>query len=71
MVFPFDKPSCGENSVSHDQIIENFFDEKIRKEFGNAVTTVKNRIHDPILAAMDSLVILRVGMAVRSTNGSP
>ena len=56
----FGRITVVESSVCQSQILENNFDDKIRKTVGNAVMTVENRMHD----AMDNVVIPRVDMAV-------
>ena len=56
-------------SASQSQVIVNSIDDKIRKAVDNAVRTIKNRMRDAILAAMDNVVIPRVEMAVRPITG--
>ena len=57
--------AVGENSACQDGVVDETIDDKIRKAFDNAVMTLKNRIHDAILTAMDNILITRVEMAVR------
>ena len=56
----------GETSACQNQVVENNIDDKIRKAVYDTVMTVKNRMHDLILTAIDNVVIPRVEMAVRS-----
>ena len=58
------------DSASQNQLIENNYDYKIRRALDNAVSTVKNCMHDAILTAMYKMVIPRVAMAVSSITGS-
>ena len=52
------------------QKLERSIFDRVRSEVGNAVSTVKARVHGTILAAMDSLVIPRVELAMKSVNVS-
>ena len=54
---------------SHNQVIGRNIANKIRKEIDCVVAAVENRAHDAILTAMDSVVIPRVEMAVKSMTG--
>ena len=65
-VFNWGKSAVGENSVSQIQALESDIANKIRKEAHNAVTVVENWVHDATLPAMDTVIILRVQIAVRS-----
>ena len=58
------------NSASHNDVIENNIDDKIRRAVHNAVFTIENRMHGAILTAMDKVVLPRVEMAVTSITGS-
>ena len=58
------------DSASQNEVIENKIDDKIRKALDNAISTVKNRMHDAILTAIDKVVIPRVETAVSSITGS-
>ena len=51
---------------SQKQVIESSIDDKIRRAVDNVVLSVENRMHDPILTAVDKVVITRVETAVRS-----
>ena len=57
-------------SASQNEVIENNIDVEARRTLDNVVSTVKNRMHDTILTAMDKMAIPRVEMGVRSINGS-
>ena len=52
------------------QIIGNKIDDKNRKPVDKVVMTAKNRMQDAILTSMDTVVMLRVEMAVRSITRS-
>ena len=41
---------------------------RVRSEVDSGLTTVENRVQDAVLAAIESLVILRVELATRSSN---
>ena len=58
------------DSESQNQVKEINIDDKNRKEVDKAVLTVENRMHDPILTAMDKVVITRSEMAVKSITDS-
>ena len=58
------------DSASQNQVIENNVDGKIRRAVDNAVLTDENRMHDGIATAMDTVVIPRVDMALKSITGS-
>ena len=62
----------GEINARQNQLIVtgSNIDGIFRKVVDNAVMTVKNRMHDAILTEMDTLVLPRVEMAVRSITGS-
>ena len=59
-----------ENSACHNQVIERDVVDMIRREVGNIVAAVENRVHDATLSGKYSVAIPRVGMAVRSINVS-
>ena len=44
--------------------------DRVRSEEGNAMLAVGTRVHDAMLAAMDSLVMHRLELAMRSANVS-
>ena len=58
------------DSAIQNQVIENYFNHRIRRAVNNALLTVENRMHNTILTAMDKMVIPRVEMAVKSITGS-
>ena len=58
------------DSASQNQVIEIIIDDKVRKAVDNAVLTVGNRMHDGLSTGMDTVVIPRVDMAVKSITGS-
>ena len=55
------------DSASQNQVIESNIDDIIRRALDNAVSTVKNCMHDAILTAM---VIPKVETVIRSISGS-
>ena len=65
-----EKIVAAEISNCQNQVEGNNFDAKFRKTFLNAVNTVKNRMRDLFLTAMDNVIIPRVELAVRSYKGS-
>ena len=52
------------------KILEKCFNESIDKEMGNFVDTVEDRIQNSILASIDSIVDLKMELAIRSKNAS-
>ena len=56
----------GENSASHNQVIEQFIACRIRKQVNSVVAAVENRFHDAISTAMDYLIIPKIEISVRS-----
>ena len=58
-----------EINACQNQVMGNNFDDKVKKAVDNAVNTVENRMHGATLPAMDSFIIQRVEMAVRSITG--
>ena len=58
------------DSASQNQVLGNSIDDKIGKAVDNAVMAIENRMHDASLKAMDTVVIPRVEIAVRSITGS-
>ena len=59
-----------DNSSRQNQVIENNIDNQITKAVSSAVMTVKNRMRDAILTAIDNVVIPRFEMAVKSITSS-
>ena len=53
-----------------NQVLENNTDNQITRVVGSAVMTVKNRMHDAILTAIDRVVISRVERAVKFITSS-
>ena len=51
------RSTIGETFAGQNQVLEKNFDDKIRRAVDNTVMTVKTRMHDAILTAMDSVVI--------------
>ena len=66
----FERIIDGENSPCQNQVFEKIVDDNFRKAVNNAVVTVKHRMHDAILTAMDNEVFQRVEKAVRLITGS-
>ena len=66
LINSFESAVVGENSASHDQVIDRNVALKTRKEVNNAVTAVKKQVFDAILAAVDNVVIPNT----ESRNGS-
>ena len=58
------------DNASQKQVIGSNTDGKIRNVVDSAVIVVENLMHDPILTAMNNVLIPRVEMAVRSITGS-
>ena len=56
----------GENSASHDEVIQRNFADNFRKEVVNAVMAVESRVPDEISTAMYNVVIPIAELAVRS-----
>ena len=52
------------------QTLERTLTNKVLSEVDNVVATVATKIHDAILAAMDSFVISRVELAMKSVNAT-
>ena len=59
----------GENSQSDAQVAERNIAVWARKGLDSVVAAVKNRVNDAILTRMDSVVIPRVEIAIRSIVG--
>ena len=57
-------------SDRQNQVLENNTDNQITRAVGSAVMTVKNRMHDAILTAIDKVVISRVERAVKVITSS-
>ena len=55
---------------SQNHVIESNFSDKIGRAVDNAVLTVKKRMHDAILTAMDQVVNPKIEMAAKSITGS-
>ena len=58
-----------ENGVSV-KTLERCFNEKIDRELGNIIDTVKDRIQNAILTANDNIVAPKIELAIRSINAS-
>ena len=54
LINSFERAVVGENSASHDQVIERKFALKTRKEVNNAVTAVKKQVLGAILTEVDN-----------------
>ena len=68
----FDNFGCatfGKNITSHNQVIERNLTDRVKEDFDKVVSAVKNRVHGAISAEMDTVVIQRVEMVVRSIIG--
>ena len=50
--------------------LEKCFNERIDKEMSNIIDTVKDRIQNAILTAIDGIVALKIELAIRSINAS-
>ena len=50
--------------------LERCFSEKIDREMSNIIDTVKDRIQDAILTAIDNIVAPKIELAIRSINAS-
>ena len=59
-----------EDSVRQNQLMENKIDKQILRVVSSAVMIVEKHMQDAILTGIDSLVILRVEMAVKLITGS-
>ena len=51
------------------QVIERNIADMVRKEVSSVVVAVGNRVNEEILKAIDSMLMSRVEMAVRSNTG--
>ena len=49
---------------------ERCFNERIERQFSNFVDTVLDRIHNAVLTAIESIVALKIELAVGSKNAS-
>ena len=65
----FERFDSSSSRTRRNQLIKNFFEDKIRKAVDKAVLTVKNCMHGAILTAMDKMVTPKVETAVRSVSG--
>ena len=54
-----------DHSARQNQVIENKCGNQITRAVSSAVMTVESRMHDAILTVIDSVVILRVELAVK------
>ena len=52
------------------QTLERTYPDRVRCEMDNAVAMVETKVHNTCLAAMDSLVLSRVELAIKSVNVS-
>ena len=64
---------AGSNLLSNENLVnvkalERCFNEKIDKEMGNIIDTVKDRIQNAILNAIASIITPKIKLAVRSIN---
>ena len=57
-------------SVVNVNTLEIRFKERIDREMSNIVDTVENRIHNPILTAIDDIVEPKIELAIRSKNAT-
>ena len=57
------------NAVSVKSL-ERCFNERIDREMGNIIVTVKDRIQNAILTAIDNIVAPKIELAIRSINAS-
>ena len=65
----FGRFAVGENNASHDQAIEKFIADRIKKDVDNAVKAVESRVLDAILTAVDNVVKTTDKIAERSFIG--
>ena len=65
-----EKEVNGGTSAGQKEIKGNFIEDTIKKAVDTAILTVKNRMHGPIVTAIDIVVIARLEMAIRSITGS-
>ena len=70
LVDNFGSTTLGENSTSHNQVLQKFITNSIRKESDSVVTSVKSQFHETILTAMDRVIMPNVETAVKSITGS-
>ena len=63
-------PAKGNTSEIDVHTLEKNFANKVRGEVDSVMTTVENRVRDAILTAIESLVIPRVELAMKSVNAS-
>ena len=66
----FGSATLRENSSSHNQVIEKNFADSIGKEVDSVLAATESRVHGTIFTAMNSVVMSRVEMAMRSISGS-
>ena len=59
-----------ENNAWHSQVVKRNISDRVRNEFEIVVAAVESRVLEAILTVMDSVVMQRVGVAVRSITGS-
>ena len=59
-----------DDSAGQKQVIVNINDNQIIKAVSSAAMTIKNRMHDATLTAIDNIVIPRVVTAIKSIIGS-
>ena len=57
-------------NVMNVKTLERCFNEKIDREMNNIVDTVKDRIQNAILTAIDNIVAPKIELAIRSINAS-
>ena len=67
---PQSGPAVNDGNVVNVENWERFFNERIDREMGNNVDTVGNRIQIAILTAIDSIITLKIKLAIRSKNAT-
>ena len=60
----------GSQVVSHTYTFEKNFTKKIRCEVDSVMTTVETSMHDPVLTAIENLVVPTVELSIKSVNTS-
>ena len=59
-----------DKSMYQSQVTKNGIGDQFTRAVSSAVMTVKNRMHDAILTAMDKMITPRIEMTVKSITGS-
>ena len=66
--------SCNNTAVNESTVnvktLEKCFNERIDREMSNIVNTVKDRIQDAILTAIDNIVAPKIELTIRTINAS-